>query len=303
MSGPRLAVALALLVVAGGAACGGSAASGKVERVAAAPVVATPPGRAIRWRGGTYRLVAIEIEGNEHAPAADLLAMMLLAHARDIDEDVLWRDEQWLLAYYFDRGFVMVSVEPIVLTRAEFGDELRAHVTIREGPRVRVRRLDVYEQREGGARAPLSVAWTKPALEGEPFARASFVEAIDALRRRYRDRGQAFVEANVVDVIDVASRTMTLDVAVVPGRYFAFGQILITGNRADAAASLAEELAICEGDLYSESALLLALEHLRTLPWLSRAVVSTHEGRREGTVDVHFEVDLRAGLAPRMARR
>lgn len=196
----------------------------------------------------------------------------------------------------------MAHVEPIVLTRAEFGDELRARVVVREGPRITLRKLDAYEVRANGTRAPLSVPWQKPAVEGQPYPRAVVAASLDALRDRYQDRGQAYVDVNVVDAIDVVGRTMTLDVAVSPGAYFTLGEIRVTGCRTVTGPSLAAELAIREGDLYSVRALMLALERLRGMPSIERAVVSTRRGR-ENTVDVHFEVDERPGLAPQIAGR
>lgn len=294
-----------LAVLACAAGCGGSQGT----RVVRGPDARAPEstgearaGRDVRWRGGTFRLVAIEFEGNEHAPLAELLALMMLAHEPSIDESTLQRDELWIAAYYYDRGYLMAHVEPIVLTRAEFGDELRAHVVVREGPRITLRKLDAYEARADGTRAPLSVPWAKPAVEGEPYPRAVVMASLDALRERYQDRGQAYVDLNVVDAIDVASRTVTLDVAVSPGAYFTLGQIRVSGCRTVTGPSLAAELAVREGDLYSVRALMLALERLRAMPSIERAVVSTRRGR-ENTVDVHFEVDERPGFSPRTARR
>lgn len=307
---PRRASFAVFAALAFAAGCGGSSAAWATGlRAPAAPAatgvatVEARPGRDIRWRGATFRLVAIEVEGNEHAPVADLLAMMMLAHETAIDEAVLQRDELWIAAYYFDRGYLMAHVEPIVLTRSELGDELRAHVVVREGPVIRVRSLDAYEQLPSGARAPLSVDWARPALEGRPFARGVFATALEALRRRYRDRGQAEVDTNLVDAIDVTSRTVTLDVGVVPGAYFKLGAIRVTGNRAVSSEAILDELAIREGDLYSETALELAVARLQNLPWLSRACASTRRGQAENTIDVHFEIEERAGLAPRMAAR
>jgi outer membrane protein insertion porin family len=302
MPGLRVCTAFAACGLACAAACGAPAAPKRASTDTSAPTLEARPGRDIRWRGGTYRLVAIEVEGNDHAPAADLLAMMMLAHETAIDEAVLQRDELWIAAYYYDRGFVMAHVEPIVLTRAEFGDELRARVVVREGPRITLRKLDAYEVRANGTRAPLSVPWQKPAVEGQPYPRAVVAASLDALRDRYQDRGQAYVDVNVVDAIDVVGRTMTLDVAVSPGAYFTLGEIRVTGCRTVTGPSLAAELAIREGDLYSVRALMLALERLRGMPSIERAVVSTRRGR-ENTVDVHFEVDERPGLAPQIAGR
>ncbi len=271
--------------------------------MAARRPAAASGGREIRWRGGTYELVAIDVEGNAHAPEADLLANLSLAHDRDLDDDVLRHDELVVAAYYYDRGYLMVHVEPILLVRKEFGDEVRARVVVREGPVFTVTRLDAYEQPTSGGRAPLSVPWTRPPMVGRPFARSVLVDAVSALRTRYHDRGQAFVDVNVLDALDVPSRTVALDLAVTPGAYYFLGAIVVTGQRALTPEWILGELALREGDLYSDSALLLALAHLRSLPWFSSVVVSTHRGAREGTLDVHFEVEERPGLSPRIAAR
>jgi outer membrane protein assembly factor BamA len=298
---PRpLPVAVALVFACG---CG----AGRAPTTSTSPrpnaTVETAHGRAVRWRGGEFRLAAIEFEGNAHAPDAELLATMLLPRRDEIDDDLLRRDEMWIAAWYYDRGYVMVKVEPIVLVRDELGDELRARVVVHEGPVFSVRRFEVYEEGEGGARAPLSVAWTRPAVEGRPFRRSTFASVLAELRERYQDRGQADVDTHVTDVLDVPTRTMTLDIAVVPGRYFWLGRVFVTGCRARTGDAIAGELAIAPGDLFSTRAIELARARLENLGWFSSVVVSIAHGGDDGTVDVHFEVEENPSLVPTMARR
>lgn len=301
-----IAKAAPLVVAVGAALALGAAGCGGAPRAPAdLPIVKTSgriEGREVRWRGGTFRLVSVEIVGNEHVPSPELLAALLVARARELDEETLRYDEMLVAAKYWDLGYMMVQVEPIVLLREEFGDELRARIVVREGPRITVRSVQAREETPGGP-APLSVTWFRPMFEGEPFSRTRFTAALDELRLRYRDRGQAEVDVDLVEAIDVRARTVAIDLTVKPGRYFWFGPIRVLGNRALTGDAIREELAVREGDLYSQSALMLARDRLRALGWFTRVVVATVPGPREGTMEVHFEVDEGPGLASRTAIR
>lgn len=294
-----------LLVTAVLAGCGGAARPGASVRPPggasnASGGASSTAGREIRWRGGAYRLVAIDVEGNDHLAREGLLEGTHLALDRALDDEVLRWDELLMIGRYYDRGYLMAQIEPIELRRAEFGDELRARVVVREGPLLTVRRVEVQEETPAGP-APLSVTWYRPLFEGAPFARTKLATALEELRRRYHDRGQAEADVQFDHTIDLASRTVSLSITVKPGAYFWFGPIRIAGSRRMTEGEIRDELAIREGDLYSDTALLLARDRLRALGWFTRVDVAIVRGRREGTMEVHFEVDEKPGLSPKMA--
>ena len=190
--------------------------------------------RAI-WRGELKALMITRA-----SPRYDFLPWV---HTRRYDPLTLASDLEKLRAYYRDLGYLAVAVHSTVehLDADEVGLEIR----ITEGPLTRISRASVIggEDREN--------AFGK--LEGKPLSRDIVDRSVSQVVGGLRNKGYAFVRA------EVETTTVAQDVALVlklaPGPVCSVGVVQISGHKAMAENTILRGLTFKPGDQFSEEAL------------------------------------------------
>jgi outer membrane protein insertion porin family len=251
--------------------------------------------------GRKYTLRGVEVEGNAHLAASAIRPSLLMTTMEVIDQNVLERDVLMISALYYDQGFLEVKVSPPRFSETAGGD-LTITIRVDEGAQYTVASFDVYELVEGGPHAPPMAGWNKPGFQGKVFHRDQIMRWLAGLRTLYRDAGYAFVEADPKTDLDRERREVTIEVPIFRGSIAHFGKIQFIGNRTIDESVLRKEIAIAEGQLYTETGLTKSGARLRELGWFVRVDIATEQGTKPDLVDVHFEVQESPGKGPQLAQ-
>src|SRR5262249_3892485 len=168
--------------------------------------------------GKKLRLTEIRFEGNEHFSSAELrkglktkewhfwsYATHYLDKSGTYAEPVFMQDMQTVEKKYTDDGYLRVELdEPVVTTE---GNKLIVTVTVHEGDRFKVGKLDV----SGDPSVEMDKVRPELALShDEWFNRSHLTQDVDGLTRRYTDRGYYFAAVSPITQVD--DKTKIVDV-------------------------------------------------------------------------------------------
>ncbi len=253
--------------------------------------------------GQEVSIKKITFVGNHHVPDDELKSIMLSAQGGFLGigsgasyrKDVFERDVLMIQAYYADKGYLGISVPPprVMLTPDREGIEVT--VTIEEGPRFSVKRLDVFEldpdgkeiEPLGGRKALYEMLSVKT---GDVFNRALLVRDLQAVKTLYRDAGFANVEADPGTQLDFDKKEVSIRVPIKRGPLIKIGRIEVRGNSKTADKVIRRELVVIEGQRFSETGLEDSRKRVLALGFFERVDMSTEKGGAADTVDVNIEV-------------
>lgn len=269
-----------------------------------APVVVAPPAAAearpplpVRTGradcDGAVCWVSVELVGNRQVPSDEIFAAMQVLQGGSFNQELLEYDVLVLSALYYDRGYLEVRIPPPVVDRSH-DREVRIELAIDEGPRYRVKSVEAYEDRDGLRCAPMG-GWSSPLAPGDVFYRSDLVSALQRLRRRYRDRGYAKVEAVPRVWLDPDRQVSKVWIGVVRGQVHSFGRVRFASARATTPPDLLRWIEVTEGARFSETALDRSKERLLASGLFESVDVSTEDGQAPESLDVTFTVSERAG--------
>jgi hypothetical protein len=210
-------------------------------------------------------------------------------------EEVLERDVLVLQAFLYDHGYLDLQVDKPVLTPDPHGAFLDVHIHVNEGPRYRTGTIAVAERDASGKVVPplggKDLRAHIPIQDGDWFARARFVDGIQAIERLYRDAGYGNVNVEPVSKMDSVRALIDLDVPVRRGPLVYFARIVVTGNVRVPAAAIRKELRLTEGQRYSQTGVDEAKRRLQALGVFRRVDASTR-GEPDATHQtLTFEVE------------
>ncbi len=241
--------------------------------------------------------------GNHEISSEELRAAMFTGNAGffafgsggPFRQDAFERDMGVLSGLYYDRGFLMVSVNTprIMLTPDRSGIEVS--VTINEGPRYKIRQLRIYERGpDGGEVEPIGgrrrLASMVEARSGDYFNRAKLIQDLQAVRTLYRDNGFAHVEAAPDTQLDQATHEVDVVVPIVRGPLVHFERIEIRGNSKTRDKVVRRELEVYEGEPFNETALDRSRRRVTALGYFERVDISTEEGSSHDKMNVYVEI-------------
>jgi len=213
-------------------------------------------------------------------------------------QDAFERDIAIISALYYDRGFLSVTVNTprVMLTPDRTGIEVT--ITVEEGPRFKIRQLQVYERGpDGNPVKPLGgrrhLRQMIAADPGDYFNRAELLENLQAIKRYYQDAGYAYAEANPQTRLYPDQAEVDVTVAVERGPEVIFQRINIRGNTKTQDKVIRREFEISEGKRFSQTALEESRRRVAALGYFERVDVSTERGTEPGTIIVNFEVTER----------
>jgi translocation and assembly module TamA len=217
-------------------------------------------------------LAAIRFEGNHSIPDGDLLAHIATAPtsgffsktARYYDADLFAVDIKRIERWYNQKGFYEAKVKDVQEVRDDKG-RVTLVVTIEEGPRAYVRKMD-FVGLDALPRDELNdINDALPIHPGDGFDEDAYEKAKDVLLQQLREHG--FAQAKVSGHVEVAPDESAAHIVFQanPGARFTFGKVNVSGNRRVAADEIAFATGIDRGDRYSPQALQLAQQRVYNL--------------------------------------
>lgn len=247
------------------------------------------------------RTVRVFFTGNQSVSTEDLRAVTHVDKAPEDGEpehadalrDLVGRDQLFVNALYYDRGYMLVQTGEPRITEASDGPFVDVTFPIaREGPRIRITRIDVYERDEDGkVTEPLGGSSLRRFMTlgaGAWFARDVVVKDLMELRRFYRDQGYANVEAEPETELDEREAKVAIVIPVRRGPLVRIERVELVAPP-DIVPTLQRELQLAEGDLFHESKLeesrrrMLAASHARGVH------IATKPGSDPGKIVIVFE--------------
>ncbi|MEM9696974.1 MAG: outer membrane protein assembly factor BamA, partial [Myxococcota bacterium] len=210
-------------------------------------------------------------------------------------QDAFERDILVISSHYYDKGFLSVQIAAprVMLTTDRSGIEIV--VTIDEGPRYRLRKIEVKEvdpdgkeiEPLGGRRKLREMVRAK---QGEYFNRAELVQDLQSIKRTYRDAGYANVDAppQVQQYPEKAEADVV--VRIQRGDLVKFGRIEIRGNTKTRDKVIRREMEIEEGKLFSETKLERSRRRIAQLGYFERVDLSTEQSKDAKYMNVSVEV-------------
>lgn len=252
---------------------------------------------------------SIRFIGNNSISESELRGVMststgnffsFLSSSGNFREEAFRNDVDLLHAAYYDRGYLSVE---IAQPRVQLSPDRRfidIVLNVREGPRYRIGRLRVSEvNAEGDEVEPLGgrrvLREMIQAQAGDWFSRTVVGRDIVGVQTHYRDQGFANVEVTPDMQPDARRRTVDLTVRIVRGPVVHIHRIEIRGNSKTSERVIRREMALLEGERYSESDYQASRRRVMALGYFERVDLSTEpvEGHPELLV-VNVEVAERA---------
>ncbi len=241
--------------------------------------------------------------GNEHISDSELRDSMQTGNGGLLSfgsggpfrQDVFERDVLLLSALYYDKGYLSVQIGTprVMLTPDREGIDVT--ITIREGPRYKIRQLRIYERdNEGHEIEPLggrrALRLLIRAQSGDPFNRSELVKDLDAVRTLYRDAGYANVEAEPDTELDPVHEEVDIVVPIRRGLPVHVERIEVKGNTKTRDKVIRRELEIQEGQLFNSTKLDNSKRRVTALGYFERVDVSTEQGSGPDKVIINIEV-------------
>jgi outer membrane protein insertion porin family len=242
--------------------------------------------------------------GNLHVSDAELREVMITGTTNafldfgsggPFRQDAFERDILVLNALYYDRGYLSVQVATprVMLTPDRTGIEVTIAIT--EGPRYRIRNLQIFEKDEDGKEIePLGgrrhLREMIKARSGDFFNRADLVKDLTGVQTLYRDAGYANVEAPPATQLDPEKEEVDIVVAIRRRQLVYFGRIEIKGNTKTRDKVIRREMEIKEQGLFSETLLEKSKRRITALGYFERVDVSTEQGADPTHVNVNVEI-------------
>ena len=241
--------------------------------------------------------------GNEHVPDSDLRDVMQTGQGSFFDfgsggsykQDVLERDILLISALYYDKGYMAVQIGTprVMLTTDREGIDVT--IVIHEGPRFKIRRIDIYEQDNDGKKVdPLGGRKKlREMIRAQPddwFNRAEIVKDLESVRTLYKDAGYYTVEAEPDTEVDAAHAQVDIVIPIKRGPPVRIERIEIKGNTKTRDKVVRRELEIQEGQLYSDTGVEISRRRVMALGYFDRVDVTKEVGSAPDKVVVYFEI-------------
>jgi outer membrane protein insertion porin family len=226
--------------------------------------------------------------GNHGAPAAELRGALQTRRGETFQQEVFERDLLLLSAYYWDRGYANVKIGEPARTLSADRRSIDITIPIEEGPTFTISAVQATGELLDSAHDTLHMLKVRP---GHLFSRTEIATDRELLSTRYQDEGYADAIILPLTKVDLAHRTIELTFDVKRGVLASFDHVYILGNTATLDSTIRNQLAIREGDQFSETAIEVSKKRVEALGLFDEVNVSTkHAGGAPDLVDVTFEV-------------
>lgn len=200
-------------------------------------------------------------------------------------------DLQRITAYYYDKGYVEVSVERPVIRLSRDKRFIYITIRIKEGPQFDTGTVEL----QGDFIVPKEELQELIQLkEGDTFSYGTATQDAERLRNIYMDAGYAYVNVNRLmrprpggeDVVDI-----TYDIQ--QGNKVYFGRIEVVGNTKTRDKVIRRELEIEEGQLFSNAAIEESRRKVQRLGFFEKVDITTQRAKRSDVINARVEVTER----------
>jgi outer membrane protein insertion porin family len=242
------------------------------------------------------RIEKISFTGNLHFTDANLKKVLPEIEERNwlswiqkkaiYKEDILERDLDAILAFYFQKGFLEAKVGKPQVTVEKKG--IKIQIPVDEGRQYRVGKVDI----QGDLIAPKEELFKLVNLyAGEILNRDKIRESVVQLTDRYADRGYAFADVNPQTITHREKDLADVTFDIQQGNKVYFDRINISGNTKTRDKVIRRELAIVEGELYNLSGLKRSRERLNFRSYFKQTNLNPKKGSAEDKMDVDIQVE------------
>ncbi|MGM0555036.1 MAG: outer membrane protein assembly factor BamA [Myxococcota bacterium] len=234
--------------------------------------------------------------GNENIPDDELQQIMrtregsflsFLTDFGSFREDQFSEDLQRITAYYYDKGFVQVSVGVPSVRLSRDKKYLYITISIDEGDQFSVGSVDV----QGDFIAEKEELMDMVSLsKGDVFSYGTMRRDLQKLQSFYRDSGYAYVNVNPLNRINKPDQSVDVAYDIQKGKKVYFGRIEIAGNTKTRDKVIRRELRIEEGDLFSDTKLQSSKRRIRRLGYFENVEITTQRGARDDLINARVKV-------------
>lgn len=225
----------------------------------------------------------IRILGNENIDESRLERVMktkegnflsILSSAGNFNQQDFQSDIQRLTYYYYDQGFVEVSVEMPSIRLSK--DKRFLYITIRvdEGIQFDVgevsMRGDLLDKRD-------KLLQMTGLPEQETFSWGQMQRDSQELKKFYENQGYAFAQIRPLTRLNQSEQTVDVTFEANKGEKVRFGRIEIVGNQKTMDRVIRRELEISQGDWYSNSGIKQSKRALKRLGFFKQVQITTQK--------------------------
>ncbi len=206
-------------------------------------------------------------------------------------EEQFEADLQRITAYYYDKGYVEVSVSRPVIRLSRDKRYIFVTIRIEEGPQFDTGAVDL----QGDFIVPKDELRDLVELEpDETFSYGTARADAERIRDLYMDAGYAYVNVNPL-MRPRASGEKIVDVTydIQKGNKVYFGRIDIVGNDKTRDKVIRRELEIEEGDLFSNTKVQVSQSRVSRLGFFEKVNITTQRGDRSDIINARVEVQER----------
>ncbi|HJL26090.1 MAG TPA: outer membrane protein assembly factor BamA [Polyangiaceae bacterium LLY-WYZ-15_(1-7)] len=256
--------------------------------------------------GAEVSVRRIRFVGNRNIPADDLNAIMqtseegffsFISDDDHYDSDAFDDDVTRLQAWYYDQGYLAMSVGVPRIELTADREHIDITIPIDEGPRFRVGRLRVREVNADGAEVEPLESDLRDAIDlesGDWFSRTQIALGLQEITRTYRDEGYARVEVGPETNLDSERRIVDITVSIVRGPPVRIERINIRGNTKTRDSVIRREMLILEGELYDQTLVERSKRRIEALGYFERTDLSEETGSAPDRMVINVEVQERA---------
>ncbi len=201
-------------------------------------------------------------------------------------EDILERDLDAIIAFYFTKGFLEAKVgKPRVAVEKK---GLTLIIPVEEGRQFKIGRVEI----QGDLIAPKEELMKLVRLyPGEIFNRENVRQTISNLTDRYADKGYAFVDVTPQTIPYRDQPLVDLNFEIRQGNKVYFERVNILGNTKTRDRVIRRDIRAVEGDLYSLSAIKRSRDSLNYLGYFKEANFNTKKGSGDDKMVVDVQVE------------
>lgn len=231
-----------------------------------------------------------------------------LTSSGNYKDDVFQRDQMLIRAFYYDRGYINVSLSRPHVTLSADRRYMYITINVKEGKQYRIGRIDfkgdflgdpeLMKRAKAGdkeALARLKEVYRKAlkTQSGEIFSRSKLGEDIIRLTGLYKNRGYAFANITPLTNIDMDKRVVHLTFELGKGKRVTVQRINIAGNTKTRDKVIRRELVISEGDFYNARRIAISKRRVMALGYFKDVNISTKQGTTDGRIVINLRVTER----------
>lgn len=207
-------------------------------------------------------------------------------------------DFQMLKQFYSDNGYLDVNVKDPELSLSPDRRFVYVTIPVDEGPQYRVGKIRAKEVLSRGEEALYSEAVLADSIdpiikEGDVASMGKIHLIIQDIERRYKDAGHAYVNVIPDGRQDRENLKLYMTLEVSKGPLVYIERINISGNDKTADKVIRREMALREGDLYSESAKEQSEFNAMRLGYFNQVTISSSKGSADDKIVLNVEVTER----------